>query len=409
MYKVRLDGAYLYHPWDKERTLSSGVLTQELNKNGSFDCTIPIENPLFQRILRRKSMIEVVRFTNSSEEVIYRGCCMNDTDGNDFVKELQTDGDLVFLNDTSLRPYNRTTTPQEEFKQIIQTHNSLADPSKNFVVGKVTITGEAERRHSESYKATKTAIDELQETYGGYIRTRAVHTVNYIDWLAAYDERADQEIRYGENIIDISKYIKVEDIATRVIPLGKSGTTIKSINDGRDYVEDETAIQQFGLIEKIVEFSDIESPLKLKEAGVDYLNTSKGAALTVELMAVDLANIGIEVQALRLGDQVHCTAKAYGIDSEMQITKLSIDILKPSSSKVTLGSTIQTFTQNQMQNVSGIIPKVSRAVSIAGDAYQSAAKAGEGVEQIKEEIDNIRDGIVSIESITNIEIENMLK
>ena len=80
MYKVKLDGKYLYHPWDGKLTLADGTLTQELNKNGVFDFSIPLAHPLAGGILRRKSVVEVIRFhKNRAEETVYRGCCMNDT------------------------------------------------------------------------------------------------------------------------------------------------------------------------------------------------------------------------------------------------------------------------------------------------------------------------------------------
>ena len=41
MYKVKLDGRYLYHPWDAGLSITAGKLTQELNKNGIFDFSIP--------------------------------------------------------------------------------------------------------------------------------------------------------------------------------------------------------------------------------------------------------------------------------------------------------------------------------------------------------------------------------
>ena len=35
MYKITLDGSYLYHPWIRGRCITEGALTQEVNKNGS--------------------------------------------------------------------------------------------------------------------------------------------------------------------------------------------------------------------------------------------------------------------------------------------------------------------------------------------------------------------------------------
>ena len=252
MYKVKMDGEYLYHPWDANRTISSGQLTLELGKNGTFDCDIPMENPLYNAMLQRKSIVEVIRFRMEQNRVIeenciYRGVYINDTDGLNMQREAETDGDLVFLNESYQRPRSRTTTPQEEFSMIISSHNAQIEEFKRFIVGTVQISGAAVDRNITGYQSTKEAIEELQEAYGGYIRTRSENGQVYIDWLSDYSHQSDQDIRYGKNVIDITKYLKAEDLATRVIPLGKSvddvPTTIKSVNNGLDYLQDEEAVK----------------------------------------------------------------------------------------------------------------------------------------------------------------------
>lgn len=137
MFKVKLDGKYLYHPWDKSLTLTEAKMTQEPNKNGSFDFTMPPDNPLYGSVLRRKSMVEVIRFDPSGEEkVIYRGCCMEDTGETDLYQEVKTDGDMVFLNDTIVRPYglndSTTRTPAEQFAWLIAAHNAQTDDFKRY-------------------------------------------------------------------------------------------------------------------------------------------------------------------------------------------------------------------------------------------------------------------------------------
>lgn len=380
MYKVKMDGKYLYHPWDANRTISSGQLTLELGKNGTFDCDIPIENPLYNAMLQRKSIVEVVRFRMDQNRVIeenciYRGVYINDTDGLNMQREAETDGDLVFLNESYQRPRSRTTTPQEEFSMIISSHNAQMEEFKRFIVGTVQISGAAVDRNITGYHSTKEAIEELQETHGGYIRTRSENDQVYIDWLSDYSHQSDQDIRYGKNVIDITKYLKAEDLATRVIPLGKSvddvPTTIKSVNNGLDYLQDEEAVKQFGIIEKTVEFTDIEDPQELKQAGADWLTSNKGAMLTIEVTAADLAEVDINIEFLNIGDWVRCVARQYGIDAMLQITKMSLNILKVSSSKITLGATMQTFTQRQ----GGILPAVNQAVRVSQSASQTAQEA----------------------------------
>lgn len=78
MYKITLDGSNLYHPWIRGRCITEGALTQEVNKNGSCDVSIVLDHPLAASVLRRKSMLEVIRFgLTGSEKTIYRGVVMN--------------------------------------------------------------------------------------------------------------------------------------------------------------------------------------------------------------------------------------------------------------------------------------------------------------------------------------------
>lgn len=102
MYKITLDGSYLYHPWIRGRCITEGALTQEVNKNGSCDVSIVLDHPLAASVLRRKSMLEVIRFgLTGSEKTIYRGVVMNTVEDRDLEMEIQTEGDLVFFRTAS--------------------------------------------------------------------------------------------------------------------------------------------------------------------------------------------------------------------------------------------------------------------------------------------------------------------
>lgn len=369
MYKVKLDGEYLYHPWKEELSMTEGKLTQELNKNGSFDFFIPFTHPLSGSILRRRSVVEVVRFDKQNrEETVYRGCCLNDTGNTGFELEVATDGDLVFLQDSIVRPYPSagengpgTVDPDGYFRWLVARHNAQVDNFKTFTVGTVNVTGETKLRTRDGYNTTREAVDELIAEYGGYVRTRTEGNIHYIDYIAAYDTTSEQDIRQGKNVIDITRYIKTDDLATRIIPIGTAenpATTIKDKNNGLDYVQDDAAIAEFGIITKVVEFPDISTPSRLLAAGREYLETVKGAVMSVELTAVDLADIGIEIDRIAVGDAVPCAASAYGINTVMQVTKKVTDLLKPENSKVTLGASVLTYTQKQRNENSRVIPLV---------------------------------------------------
>ena len=402
MYKVKLDGKYLYHPWDKDLTIAEGKLTQELGKNGSFDFSISYTHPLAGAIQRRRSIVEVIRFsTSGTEETLYRGCCMNDTGNKGFELEVQTEGDLVFLSDSIVRPYGTVDTinrtPAEQFSWLISTHNAQVDDFKRFSVRSVNVQGESKRWSQTGYNSVREGVDGLIGEYGGYIRTQTVGDVTYIDWIASCDDISGQDIRQGSNIIDITKHIKTDDLATRIIPVGKDSNdglplTIKDENGGIDYIQDDAAVQEFGVITKVVEFSDITDKRKLKEAGEKYLETVKGALYTVELTAVDLSDAGIDIDSIDIGDMVLCEAPAYGISAVMQITKKATDILKPANCKVTLGTSMLTYTQTQAKNAAAFAPMVKTAVK-----------------NMQEQVDGIRQEIPSYSRITNIEIDEICK
>ena len=182
MYKITLDGAYLYHPWARDRCITEGTLTQEVNKNGSCDVSIVLDHPLATSILRRKSLLEVIRFDlEGNEETIYRGVVMNTVEDSNLEMEIQTEGDLVLFQDSMIRPFHKTgtdvpgkTTPGDYFKWLVKKHNEQVDNFKQFIIGQVTITGEAADRERNDYSTTRDVLDDLITVSGGYIRTRTV-------------------------------------------------------------------------------------------------------------------------------------------------------------------------------------------------------------------------------------------
>ena len=363
MYKITLDGSYLYHPWIRGRCITEGALTQEVNKNGSCDVSIVLDHPLAASVLRRKSMLEVIRFDlTGSEKTIYRGVVMNTVEDRDLEMEIQTEGDLVFFQDSIIRPFHKTgtdvpgkTTPGNYFKWLVKKHNEQVDDFKQFLIGQVTITGEAADRERNDYSTTRDIMDELVTESGGYIRTRTVGGVHYIDYLAEYEQAGGQDIRQGQNIIDVTKNVKTDDLATRLIPIGSSTSnnewpvTIANVNGGKDYLEDAAAVKEYGIITKTVEFSEIQNPTKLKEEGEKAFKKINGANLVTELSAIDLSDAGYDVDMLRIGEKVFCAAPTYNIQQQLQITKKVTDLLKPANSKVTLGGTALTYTQQQLQ------------------------------------------------------------
>ena len=264
------------------------------------------------------------------------------------------------------------------------------------------MTGDSVKVTENSYPDTRTDIEnKLLNVYGGYIRTREQDGKYYIDYLKEYDDKEGQAVRYGENILDITKYIKADDIKTCIIPLGATNSatgkaiTIESVNNGVDYLYDQSAVDTFGKIYGTVSFSDVESPNTLKQKGQEQVEALKNLIVSIELTAVDLKDLGYDVKEIAVGDFIPVVSLPHGINSYMQVSKKSQNLKKPEDSSIVLGSTIKTLVENQSVYNSGIqnvIPAVNNAVNTANNAANTA-------EQVKVEMDAVTNKIYPVGSI----------
>lgn len=403
MYKVKINDKYIYHPWDKDLQISDPKLDTELNKNGSFSFSIYPDNPMYNNLEKLKSKLRIIWFDqNGNEKEIFRCRVLSEETDFDGEKTVTCEGDLAFLLDTIQRPYSSTVSPADRFTQLINAHNSQVEPDKQFQIGNITMTGDSVKVTENSYPDTRTDIEnKLLNVYGGYIRTREQNGKYYIDYLKGYEDREGQSARYGENILDITKYIKAEDIKTCIIPLGATNSatgkaiTIASVNNGVDYLYDQSAVDTFGKIYGTVSFSDVESPNTLKQKGQEQVEALKNLTVSIELTAVDLKDLGYDVKEIAVGDFIPVVSLPHGINSYMQVSKKSQNLKKPEDSSIVLGSTIKTLVENQNVYNSGIqnvIPAVNSAVNTANNAQNTA-------EQVRVEMDAVTNKLYPVGSI----------
>lgn len=204
--------------------VTNASLTLEANSAGSLQITIPTTNQCYSYINHITTELIVWRNdTNSIMEEIWRGRVL--TEDTDFYNNrvLVCEGELAYLNDTIQPPnvYGNQTVKQF-LTSILTEHNKYVESGKKFYVGEVTVTDSNKPYRTTSYETTITCIREkLVENYGGYIMVRhASDGKRYLDYLVDPTNSSRQEIRFGENILDISKHFDLSSFATAVIPLG---------------------------------------------------------------------------------------------------------------------------------------------------------------------------------------------
>ena len=269
-------------------------------------------------------------------------------------------------------------SPRAFLETLIAKHNNQMAKdgahNKRFTVGQVTVTDPNDSLYRyTNWETTLDAItDKLVKGLGGFLRVRHVGEVRYLDYLAESDNTNTQVIEFGENLLDYTDTLLAEDIATRVIPLGKrletssiaaleEYTTIKSVNSGKTYVESASAIQNFGIVTKTVSFENVSVPANLKKKAENYLKDSQFADVTLTLTAVDLHLVHADMEAMKIGDRIRVISPPHGMDRFFPLTRLSLALDRPESSSVTLGTEVKAgLSERSISENKELVERIER-------------------------------------------------
>ena len=365
MYTVTCDGQILHDPrLGAERlVLLDPKLTLELNKHGSFAATLAPVHPLYDAVHKLKSEIVITQ----DGERLWAGRVLNDTQDMQKLKTLDCEGELAYLLD-SIQPFHEyhNISVTNYLAALIANHNAQVDPEQNnpakrFALGTVTVTDSNDSLYRYSnYESTWDCIQEkLLDRLGGYLKVRYENGTRYLDYLTDAGGTGTQTITFGENLLDLKRTVKGDEIATVLVPLGKEldtdsqtasaesvkdRLTIKDVNGGSIYLEDAEAIALYGRIVAVVTFDDVTTASALKTKGLAELAARVYLSDTIELTAVDLHLLHVDVEKIRLGDSIRIISAPHGIDTYMVVSKMEIDLADPTGTVITLGRTVQTLT-----------------------------------------------------------------
>lgn len=373
-YKVYCDEHLIYSNRLETLKIFSARLSLALNNVSSFVFTIYPNHPYYEQLNTMKSIIKVYQ----DDMLIFRGRILNDESGFHNEKKVSCENDFGFLLDSIQRPYEFTGTPAELFEQFIETHNEQVDEQHKFIVGNVTVTDPNDYiiRSDSTYQNTFDAIqDKLIAGLGGYLWTRYEEDGTHIDYLADLNFSAQQNIEFGTNLLTLKQKVKADDVFTVIIPIGAmmqdsegndiGKLTIESVNDGKDYLENADAIELFGRIAKMVEWSDVTVATNLKNKAQTLLDNSVMLSHSIDLTAADIGSINANIECFRVGTKVKVVSKPHGINELFLVNKLSIDLLNPSNNKIQLGATYKSFTESQKYEQKTLSTQIVDKVEIA--------------------------------------------
>ena len=227
MYQITLDDEILHDVRLKNRIVLSPTLDLEVGKNGTLSFQIPMSNDLYNFLQQKLSIIKVYqrdKIGNSWVNTeLFRGTAYSETIDFYKRKQVECEGELSFLNDSIVRPYDYQGDVETLFKQYVNNHNTKVNKEKKFTARRCTVTDPNNyiTRANINYPTTKTEMDDkLINILGGHFETGANEDgTRFIDYLAEYANTSTKTIEFGKNALDITQYIKTEDVVTRLVPL----------------------------------------------------------------------------------------------------------------------------------------------------------------------------------------------
>lgn len=203
---------------------------------------------------------------------------------------------------------------------------------------------------------------ELVDVYGGYLVTRheTIHyplfpglnrRARYLDYVQDATDRNTQGITFSTNLLDLTSYVKAEDIVTRVIAIGKkkSGWFIwETTNTLTATANDETAQKLYGIITRYLVLDGTSNTQQSLQDEADMeLGKHLRLADGITVKAVDLKDAGVDVDRIAFGKLTHIISAPHGIDVWINCNKLVEPLDKPDKKVFTFGKKFSSISDLQ--------------------------------------------------------------
>lgn len=334
--------------------ISGGKIVKAVNAVDSFTFTIYPDNAGYDKLKPLTTSVTVTDDSTGKDVFIGRVLkCPDSMDEQGLIcKTVTCEGRLGWLYD-SVQPYAeyKMVGIRTVLASFISRHNAQVGDDKKISVGQVTVTGENNYTYSVNWVSTMDAISEqLVGKFGGEIQLRDQDGKVYIDYLEHIGHGTDTKIELAVNLKTISREVDETSVITRLYPLGAKLTdsekrlTIGSVNGGKDYIEDSALVAKYGVISGTQTWDDVTQASILKTKATAYLKSANKAKKQYKITAVDLSTIDMNFEQFELGCWYRVVNPLMGIDEDLRIIGITINLDNPEQSELTFGDKFETMT-----------------------------------------------------------------
>lgn len=333
-----------------------------INIIDSFSFEMYPNNPGYNLIKDLKTLVEIKNV--KTNETKFKGRILIQTPGMStsglLSKSVICESELGYLMD-SVQTYGEyhNISVRGFLELIVDNHNNQVSEDKHFTVGIVDVIdgNDSLYRYLGYDKTLDTIKDKLINRLGGELRIRHEDGVRYLDYVQSIGKKKDTEIVLARNLVTIEQERDPSDVITRLIPLGAKledsdeRLTVSSINNGLNYIDDEEAISEFGMIVDTVTFDNVTVVENLLRKGKEYLKENNKIKKKHKVTALDLSAIGLDVDSFEVGNTHRVVNPLMNINEDLRVTEKTLDINSPQSSTLSIGDKFEDIKDYQLENL----------------------------------------------------------
>lgn len=366
MFKVFLN--------DKEIEAINGTLKHSENKASTLTFKLLPNSEFFTNIQRFLTKAKVFDDENevfdgwvvgieesmtNSGEFAYKVTCLSALDylncistGKwDLHPEEYTPEEIPTSETENLDPFEvfENVTVRKALEMALKKHNDNVTDDKKIFLGNVTVEDTV---YMQSNRAkVLNLIQRIAEKKEAFIEIRKKDGKYYLDFLKEV-EIEENEIVLGVNMTSISRENTLENVITRIIPIGADGLTIKSVNNGKEYVDNEELKAIYGVNDTVITWDDVTIADNLKQKAIDALETINNETFSISTSAIDLSYINNDYVRFQKSQMVQIYNPVLKINEKYRIIEIDINLDTPYESSLTFSnapcSTIETV--NSMES-----------------------------------------------------------
>lgn len=334
--------------------ISGGKIVKAVNAVDSFTFTIYPDNAGYNKLKPLTTSVTVT--DDSTGKDIFIGRVLKCPDSMDerglICRKVTCEGRLGWLYD-SVQPYieYKMVGISTVLSSFLSKHNAQVGADKRIELGQVTVTASNNYTYTANWDKTMDVIaDKLIGKFGGEIQLRDKDGKVYIDYLEHIGHGTDTTIELAVNLKTISREVDETAVITRLYPLGAKLTdsekrlTIGTVNGGKDYIEDSSLVAKYGIISGTQIWDDVTLASNLLSKGKEYLKSVNRAKVQYQITALDLSRIDKHIEQFELGCWYRVKNSLMGIDEDLRIVGISIDLDNPQASQLTFGVRFETLS-----------------------------------------------------------------